>query len=57
MDEKYYMLNGLRNASEWQLDVKIIKKLDVDNDWSVQKLEDYLIAEENNKKLSSRKKK
>ena len=51
MDEKFYILNGLRNITEWQVDVKIIKKLDVDNSWTVKKIEDYLLAEESNKKL------
>jgi hypothetical protein len=27
MDEKYYMLNGLRNASEWQVDVNFLFSL------------------------------
>jgi hypothetical protein len=48
---KYYILEGLIGLEEWQLDVKLIKKLDKDNKWSQDELEQYLVSNENSMNL------
>ena len=35
--KKYYIIEGLKGLEEWEMDVKIIKKLDVDGQWDNEK--------------------
>jgi len=47
--KKYFILNGLTEDSEYKLIVSLIYQLDVDNDWPTEKLEQYLIDQEDKK--------
>lgn len=49
--KKFYILHGLRNIPQWKMHAIIIQKLDSDGSWSVDKLEQYLVSEENKQQV------
>ena len=52
---KHYILRGLRHLSQWKLSTDIIVKLDSDGEWTAEKLEQYLVSEENKQIVDSSK--
>ena len=49
--KKYFILNGLVNDAEYSLIVSLIYQLDVDSSWSVEKLEQFLLDQEDKKAI------
>ena len=51
---KYYILRALLNIDEWKIDVQLIKKLDYEDEWSAERLDQHLITEDNSKQLRAK---
>lgn len=51
--KKYYILNGLSKSDEWKTDVTIVRTMDSDDSWSVEKLEVHLLSRENTMNLNN----
>ena len=39
--KKYYILNGLLKSEEWKIGVTMIRTMDNDDSWSIEKLETH----------------
>jgi hypothetical protein len=49
--KKYFIISGLSDDNEWKLISTLISQLDVDNTWSIERLQQYLIDQEDKKTL------
>jgi len=47
--KKFHLLHGLKSDPEWEQATNIITQLDVDQAWSIEKLKQYLINQEDEK--------
>ena len=48
---KYYILEGLLSHDDWILDVKMIRKMDPDDEWSEERFDQQLISEEHSRRV------
>lgn len=54
--KKFYVIRGLKTSDEWTDDMQLIDKLDKQNKWTLQDLEEYLLSEEHVKALKKKEK-
>ena len=52
--KKFYILKGLESVEGWSVDLKLIRKLDKDNTWTMDELQQYLMDEENARELKAK---